>query len=191
MSNIILASSSPFRRALLQRLGLPHQAMSPDIDESPMSGEAPAALVIRLAQAKAEAVAKTNPGAIVIGSDQVADLDGQILGKPGTATRAQQQLQQQSGRQVVFRTGVCVCAPNAAPDVARVDVRTRFRDLNDAEIARYVAAEDVTGTAGSLKSEGLGITLVAAIDSDDPTALIGLPLITLRTMLARAGVALP
>lgn len=191
MSKLILASSSPWRRALLQRLGLPHQAISPQIDETARAGETPTALVIRLAQAKAQAIAEHNPQAIVIGSDQVADLDGKILGKPGTPERARHQLQQQSGREVVFRTGICVCAPDAPPQVEVVNVRTRFRHLSAEEIARYVAAEDVTSTAGSLKSEGLGITLVEAIQSDDPSALIGLPLITLRRMLARAGLALP
>lgn len=191
MPTIILASSSPWRRALLTRLQLPHEALSPDIDETARADETPADLVTRLAQAKAEAIAVSRPDAIVIGSDQVADLDGAILGKPGTLPRAKQQLRRQSGREVVFRTGICVCAPGAVPDVSATNVTTSFRALTDAEIARYVEAEDVTGTAGSLKSEGLGITLVDAIDSDDPSALVGLPLITLRAMLARAGVALP
>lgn len=191
MPTIILASSSPWRRALLERLDLPHRAVAPDIDETAHDGEAPATLVTRLARAKAEAVAAAHPEAIVIGSDQVADLSGTILGKPGTVARAKEQLRAQSGRAVVFRTGVCVCAPGAPPDIAAVDVTTHFRALDEAEIERYVAAEDVTGTAGSIKSEGLGITLVDAIHSDDPSALVGLPLITLRGMLARAGAALP
>lgn len=191
MPTIILASSSPWRRALLQRLGLPHQAIAPDVDETALDGETPAELVARLARAKAEAVAVSNPEAIVIGSDQVADLNGAILGKPGTNARARDQLRRQSGREVVFRTGICICVADAPPDIACVDVTTRFRVLDDDEIARYVTAEDVTGTAGSIKSEGLGITLVEAIHSDDPSALVGLPLITLRRMLARAGVALP
>lgn len=188
---LILASSSPWRRTLLERLGVPYRAISPEVNETPQNGETPTALVARLARAKAEAVFVHNPEAVVIGSDQVADLDGDILGKPGTVDRAKAQLRRQSGREVVFHTGVCVCAPGAEAEVAVVEVTTCFRTLDDNEIARYVAAEDVTGTAGSIKSEGLGITLVTAVRSDDPSALVGLPLITLRRMLAQAGIALP
>lgn len=188
---LILASSSPWRRTLLERLGVPYRAISPEVNETPQNGETPTALVARLARAKAEAVFVHNPEAVVIGSDQVADLDGDILGKPGTVDRAKAQLRRQSGREVVFHTGVCVCAPGAEAEVKVVEVTTCFRTLDDNEIARYVAAEDVTGTAGSIKSEGLGITLVTAVRSDDPSALVGLPLITLRRMLAQAGIALP
>ncbi|WP_423820904.1 nucleoside triphosphate pyrophosphatase [Salinisphaera sp. SPP-AMP-43] len=189
---IILASSSVWRRQLLRQINLRFEATSPDIDESATEGEASHALACRLAQTKAEKVAQAWPEAIVIGCDQVADVDGRILGKPGTHARAREQLRLQSGKTVVFHTGLCVCAPNfKAPRLHLETVTTHFRDLDDAEIARYVAAEDVTATAGSLKSEGLGITLVSAIESKDPSALVGLPLIGLRSLLADAGVALP
>lgn len=189
--NLILASGSSGRRALLDRLKLDYRIVPPDIDESPRPGETPPELVARLARAKAETVFAVHPEAVVIGSDQVADLHGDILGKPSEPERAKAQLRRMSGQTVVFRTGVCVLAPACAPEVAVVDVETRFRALTDAEIERYVAAEDVTDTAGSIKSEALGITLVESIRSDDPTTLIGLPLITLRRMLAAAGIALP
>lgn len=190
--SVILASSSVWRRQLLRQIGLSFKATSPDIDETPHPGETGDALACRLAQTKAEKVAADWPGAVVIGSDQVADVEGDILGKPGTAARAREQLKQQSGKRVVFHTGLCVCAPGfAAPRLHLETVTTQFRELDDAEIARYVAAEDVTTTAGSLKSEGLGITLVAAIESKDPSALVGLPLIGLRRLLAEAGIALP
>lgn len=189
---VILASSSVWRRQLLRQIGLHFEATSPDIDETAHDGEASETLACRLAQTKAEKVAVDWPDAIVIGCDQVADVEGRILGKPGTAARAREQLKLQSGKTVVFHTGLCVCAPAfAEPRLHLESVTTRFRDLDDAEIARYVAAEDVTATAGSLKSEGLGITLVAAIESKDPSALVGLPLIGLRRLLAEAGVALP
>ncbi|WP_109994372.1 nucleoside triphosphate pyrophosphatase [Salinisphaera sp. LB1] len=190
--HVILASSSVWRRQLLQQIGLPFEATSPDVDETAHAGEPGDALACRLARAKAEKVAADWPEAVVIGSDQVADVDGYILGKPGTAARAREQLRWQSGKRVVFHTGLCVCAPAfAEPRLHLETVTTRFRELDDAEIARYVAAEDVTATAGSLKSEGLGITLVAAIESSDPSALVGLPLIGLRRLLAEAGLALP
>lgn len=191
MSTIILASSSPWRRDLLDRLNLSYQAISPDVDETALPDETPKSLVMRLAHAKAQAIAENHPNATVIGSDQVADLDGTILGKPGTIERAREQLSQQSGRAVVFRTGVCVCAPDMPPTISAVNVTTNFRALSEDEIARYVAAEDVTATAGSLKSEGLGISLVESIHSDDPTALVGLPLITLRRLLSQTGMPLP
>lgn len=189
---IILASSSVWRRQLLRQINLRFEATSPDIDETAAAGESGDALATRLAQTKAEKVAADWPEAIVIGCDQVADVDGWILGKPGTRARAREQLRLQSGKAVIFHTGLCVCAPNFdAPRLHLETVTTRFRDLDDAEIDRYVAAEDVTATAGSLKSEGLGITLVSAIESKDPSALVGLPLIGLRSLLAEAGVALP
>lgn len=189
---VILASSSVWRRQLLRQIGLHFEATSPDIDESAHEDEASDALACRLARMKAEKIAADWPDAVVIGSDQVADVEGRILGKPGTAARAREQLRMQSGKSVVFHTGLCVCAPAfAEPRVHLETVTTRFRDLDDDEIARYVAAEDVTATAGSLKSEGLGITLVSAIESKDPSALVGLPLIGLRRLLADAGIALP
>lgn len=189
---LILASGSPWRRRLLDRLGPAYRTITPDIDETPQTGEAPADLVLRLAAAKAQAVFKRHPQAVVIGSDQVAELDGDILGKPGTRQAAIEQLRRQSGRRVVFHTGVALCAPGReSPLAARVPVTTTFRNLSDAEIERYVDAEDVTATAGSLKSEGLGIALVESISSDDPTALVGLPLITVRRMLAEVGIKVP
>lgn len=190
--SIILASGSRWRRELLNRIGLSFQVIAPDIDESPQEDELAPALVQRLALGKASAVFTNHPDSIVIGSDQVAALDGRIIGKPGNRARAIEQLHAQSGRSVLFHTGLCVLAPNLAQPLLKLTtVETVFRDLSDAEIARYVDAEDVTGTAGSIKSEGLGITLVKAIHSDDPSALIGLPLIALRAMLAETGVALP
>lgn len=189
---LILASSSRWRRQLMDRLQLTYQTISPDIDETPRPGEAADRLVMRLARAKAQIVYKAHCNAVVIGSDQVAGLDGAIIGKPGTRENAIKQLQRQSGRTVIFHTGVCVYSPTLdTPLVAHVPVETVFRDLGDDEIARYVDTEDVTTTAGCMKSEGLGITLVEQIRSDDPTALIGLPLITLRRLLAQAGVNLP
>lgn len=188
---LILASASPGRRELLARLRLPFEILPANVDETPQAAESPARLVARLARAKAQSVFAQHPQAVVIGSDQVADLDGVILGKPGSREAAAEQLRRQSGRRVVFRTGLCVLAPTTPPQEAVVDVQTTYRRLSDAEIERYIGAEDIVATAGSMQSEGLGITLVEAIRSDDPTALIGLPLITLRRMLARAGLAVP
>jgi septum formation protein len=177
---------------LLCQLGVPFNAISPDVDETPRPGEAPAALAQRVARAKAGKVATTWPETIVIGADQVADVNGSLLGKPGTRARAKAQLRAQSGQSVAFHTGLCVAAPAFETPRATVEtVITRFRELSDAEIERYVAAEDVTATAGSIKSEGLGITLVEAIESKDPSALVGLPLIVLRGFLAAAGLTLP
>lgn len=188
---LILASSSIWRQQLLHRLGLPFEVISPDIDETRRDNEPGGVLACRLARSKAEKIAGARSNAVVIGCDQVADVDGRILGKPGTAARAREQLKLQSGKSVIFHTGLCVCAPNfAEPRMHLEAVTTRFRNLSDIEIARYVAAEDVTATAGSLKSEGLGITLVAAIESSDPSALVGLPLIGLCKLLAEAGIAL-
>ncbi len=189
---LILGSTSPYRRALLQRLRLDFTVAAPDVDETALPGEAPRDLALRLALAKAHAVAAQNPGAVVIGSDQVADLAGQPLGKPGTHERATAQLRQMSGHSVIFQTAVAVVCPETgfeqvdlAPDVVR------FRELSDAEIERYLRAEQPYDCAGSAKSEGLGISLLDAIDSDDPTALIGLPLIRTCRMLRAAGLVLP
>lgn len=190
--SLILASSSRWRRELLDRLNIDYQSIAPDIDETADAQEPAKELVLRLARAKAQAVFDNHSESIVIGSDQVADLDGQIIGKPGSEDNAIQQLKQQSGRTVLFHTGVCVMGPALnQPLLERVTVKTVFRELGLEEIKRYVNAEDVTSTAGSIKSEGLGITLVQSIASDDPTALIGLPLITLCKMLGRAGLTLP
>ncbi|MES1930092.1 maf protein [Salinisphaera dokdonensis CL-ES53] len=189
---IILASSSPWRRQLMRQLQIKFEATSPDVDETAQPQETPIALARRLAITKAQSVAEMWPEAIVIGADQVADVNGIILGKPGTRENAKKQLRQQSGQSVLFHSGLCVCAPGFDEPLATVEtVTTRFRELSDAQIERYVQAEDVTATAGSIKSEGLGITLVEAIESSDPSALVGLPLIALRRFLEQAGVDLP
>lgn len=185
---LVLGSTSRYRRELLERLRLPFEICAPDVDETPQPGEAPAALAARLALAKAQAVARRFPSAIVIGSDQVADLDGQPIGKPGTHERAVEQLRSMSGRTIVFQTALAVvCADSGfvAQDLA--PVRVRFRALTDTEIENYLRAEQPYDCAGSAKSEGLGISLLDAIESDDPTALIGLPLIRTSAMLRRAG----
>ncbi|MDT0140493.1 Maf family nucleotide pyrophosphatase [Acidovorax sp. PRC11] len=189
---LVLGSTSRYRRELLDRLGLPFDVAAPDVDETPHAGEAPRELALRLARAKALAVARHHPGAIVIGSDQVADLAGTPLGKPGTHGRAVEQLQRMRGQTVVFQTAVTVACLETgfeATDLAPVEVR--FRDLSDAEIERYLRAEQPYDCAGSAKSEGLGISLLDAIVSDDPTALVGLPLIRTCRMLRAAGLVLP
>ena len=189
---LILGSTSRYRRELLSRLQLPFETASPEVDETPHSGETPYELSLRLAVAKAQAVAQLHPGAIVIGSDQVPELDGQPLSKPGTHERATEQLRQMSGRQMNFHTGVCVsCAETGFIESSVVTVQVRFRELNDLEIERYLRAEQPYDCAGSAKSEGLGIALLDAIVSDDPTALIGLPLIRTCQLLRAAGVVLP
>lgn len=189
---LILGSSSPYRRELLQRLRLPFECHSPSIDESPQPGEAPADTARRLALAKALAVAAQQPGAVVIGSDQVAELDGQPLGKPGNHERALTQLRAMSGRQVHFHTAVAALdAQGHCVGEALNTVRVRLRTLSEAEIEHYLRAEQPYDCAGSAKVEGLGITLLEAVESDDPTALIGLPLIATTTLLRRAGFALP
>lgn len=189
---LILGSTSRYRRELLQRLHLPFEVVAPDVDETPLPGEAPSVLALRLALAKAHAVAQRHPNAVVIGSDQVADLAGEPLGKPGTHERAVAQLQRMRGQTVVFQTAlavVCLATGFAQQDLA--PVRVRFRDLSDAEIDRYLRIEQPYDCAGSAKSEGLGIALLDAIDSDDPTALVGLPLIRTCRLLRAAGVAVP
>ena len=189
---LILGSTSPYRRALLQRLRLDFTVAAPDVDETALPGEAPRDLALRFALAKAHAVAAHNPGAVVIGSDQVADLAGQPLGKPGTHERATAQLRQMSGHSVIFQTAVAVVCPETGfEQVDLAPVVVRFRELSDAEIERYLRAEQPYDCAGSAKSEGLGISLLDAIDSDDPTALIGLPLIRTCRMLRAAGLVLP
>lgn len=185
---LILASTSRYRRDLLQRLRIPFDVVSPEVDETPIAGEAPKALAERLAMAKAVAVASKFPDAIVIGSDQVAELDGLSIGKPHTHARAIEQLRAMSGRQVVFHTAVAVVRNDQ--NYARgslAPVRVTFRALSDAEIERYLRAEQPYDCAGSAKSEALGIALLAAIDSDDPTALVGLPLIRTCALLREAG----
>ncbi len=188
---LILASTSPYRRELLQRLRLPFEAIAPHVDETPGPAEAPAALARRLALAKANAVAQHHPQAMVIGSDQVADLQGQSLGKPGHHERAVAQLRQMSGRAVVFQTAVAVvCLAQGFAQQALAEVRVQFRELSDEEIEHYLRAEQPYDCAGSAKSEGLGIALLQSIASDDPTALIGLPLIRTCELLRAAGMEL-
>jgi septum formation protein len=186
---LILGSTSRYRRELLARLRLPFEVVSPQVDETPMPGEAPAALALRLALAKAHAVAALHPHAVVIGADQVADLAGQAIGKPGTHERAVAQLRQMSGRKVVFQTAVAVVRRDANfSQVELAPVRVCFRTLGDEEIERYLQLEQPYDCAGSAKCETLGIALLDAIDSDDPTALVGLPLIRTCRMLRAAGI---
>ncbi len=185
---LVLASTSPFRRELLARLGLPFETVAPDVDELRQHAERPRDLVQRLAEAKARAVADRFPDALIIGSDQVACLDQQVLGKPGSRDQAIQQLRAAAGREVVFETGLCLYA--ARSDRAQVcceTYRVQFRDLSDAEITGYIDREQPFGCAGSFKSEGLGIALFERMQGADPTSLIGLPLIRLTTLLRAAG----
>ncbi len=189
---LILGSTSRYRRELLSRLGLPFEVVSPEVDETPLPGEAPAALAQRLAMAKAQAVARLHPHAVVIGSDQVADLQGEPLGKPGTHERAVAQLRRMRGQTVLFQTALAVvCQDSGFQHVDLAVVSVVFRDLNDGEIERYLRAEQPYDCAGSAKSEGLGIALLERIDNDDPTALVGLPLIRTARLLRAAGLVLP
>ena len=188
---LILGSTSRYRRELLERLRVPFDVVSPDVDETPLAGEAPHALATRLALAKAQAVASLHPQAVVIGSDQVADLNGEPLGKPGTHERAVLQLQRMRGQTVVFQTAVSVvCLESRFEQTELAQIKVRFRDLSDAEIEAYLRAEEPYDCAGSAKSEGLGIALLDAIDNDDPTALIGLPMIRTARLLRAAGIDL-
>ena len=178
-----------YRRDLLQRLRLPFEVAAPQVDESPRPGEAPAALALRLALEKAREVAARHPGAVVIGADQVADLAGQAMGKPGTHARAVAQLQALRGQWVSFHTAVAVLRPDTGfEQVQLAPVRVRFRALSDADIQRYLVLEQPYDCAGSAKCETLGIALLEAIESDDPTALVGLPLIRICQMLREAGI---
>lgn len=186
MPPLILASTSRYRQELLSMLRLPFEAVAPNVDETALAGEAPAALAERLALAKARAVAATHPGTIVIGSDQVADLDGTALGKPGGHAAAVAQLRRMSGHAVIFQTAVAVIAPGLAA-IERAAVRVRFRALTDDAIEAYLRADEPYDCAGSAKVESLGIALLEAVESDDPTALIGLPLIRTCSLLRRAG----
>ncbi|MBX9937284.1 MAG: Maf family nucleotide pyrophosphatase [Burkholderiaceae bacterium] len=189
---LVLGSTSRYRRELLQRLRLPFEVAAPDVDETPQSGEAPPALALRLALAKAHAVATQYPEAVVIGSDQVADLAGHPLGKPGNHERAVAQLGMMSGHTVIFQTAVAVvCHATGFEQAELAAVEVRFRALAEDEIERYLRAEQPYDCAGSAKSEGLGISLLDAIVSDDPTALIGLPLIRTCRLLRAAGIILP
>jgi len=188
---LVLASTSRYRRELLSRLGLAFDCVAPGVDETPLPDEAPLDLVTRLARAKAAAVAQGRPDAGVIGSDQLAEFDGRVLGKPGTAARATAQLAAMAGREVSFLTAVCVMRGERELGLHVDRTVVRFRGLTGAEIDRYVDAEQPLDCAGSFKSEGLGITLFDAIQTQDPTALIGLPLIATARLLRTAGFALP
>jgi len=186
---LILGSTSRYRRELLERLRLPFEVHAPEVDETPLPGEAPAALAQRLALAKAHAVSAAHPDAVVIGSDQVAELDGVAIGKPGDHARATAQLRSMRGRTVVFHTAVAVACMESGFRAANVaSVTVRFRDFSDAEIEHYLRTEQPYDCAGSAKAETLGIALLEAIESDDPTALIGLPLIRTCALLRRAGI---
>ena len=187
---IILASGSRYRAELLARLQLPFETWSPNIDESALAGEACVDTARRLARLKAQAAQRQFPGAIVIGSDQVADLDGTPIYKPGTLEGARDQLRQLSGRTAHFHTALCLIGTGAPREVV-VPTNVRFRALTDAEIDRYLAKEPAIDCAGSAKSEGLGIALLESMTGDDPTALVGLPLIALAAMLRAEGWRVP
>lgn len=189
---LILASGSRYRQELLGRLGLPFRPWSPDVDEGAIAGEVPATTARRLARAKAQAGVAHFPTAWIIGSDQVAELDGQPIGKPGTLENARAQLRSMRGRTVRFHTAVCLLhVPSARASEDLVTTEVDFRALTDAEIERYLEREPALDCAGSAKSEGLGIALLGRLAGDDPTALVGLPLIALSRMLRDAGFEVP
>lgn len=186
---LILASTSRYRRELLQRLRLPFEVVAPGVDETARPGEAPAALAARLALSKAEAVASRHPDAVVIGSDQVADLDGEAIGKPLDHERARRQLGRMSGRTVTFQTAVSVVRRETGfASTLLAPVRVSFRELDAAQIEYYLRAEQPYDCAGSARSEALGIALLSSIESDDPTTLVGLPLIRTCALLREAGI---
>jgi septum formation protein len=187
--SIILASGSRYRRALLERLGVAFETWSPQVDETPLGGEAPARTAARLARTKAQAARARWPHALVIGSDQVAELDGAPIGKPGTREAARSQLTRCSGKAVLFHTAVCLLGKRTQERLVTTPVV--FRALAAAEIERYLDREDALDCAGSAKSEGLGIALLERLGGDDPTALVGLPLIALAEMLRGEGIAVP
>lgn len=192
MPRLVLASTSRYRRELLQRLSLPFDVARPEVDETALPGEAPPALAVRLARAKAQAVAATlGADGWALGSDQVADLEGRALGKPGGRTAAIAQLTAMSGATVQFHTALCLAHRDGRLFEASDLTCVRFRTLGADEIARYVDAEQPFDCAGSFKSEGLGISLFEAIDNRDPSALVGLPLIATCHLLRQAGFALP
>ncbi|MCL7461630.1 Maf family nucleotide pyrophosphatase [Pseudomonas sp. NW5] len=193
MQPLVLASSSPYRRHLLERLRLPFTCASPDIDETPLAGESVEALVCRLAESKARALSTRYPKHLIIGSDQAASLPGgQILGKPHDFTNAQAQLRAASGSSVIFHTGLCLFdSASGQARVARVPFTVHFRALDEAQISRYLHAEQPYDCAGSFKSEGLGVCLFRATEGEDATSLIGLPLIRLVDMLLEAGASIP
>lgn len=183
---LILASSSPYRKNMLQRLGIPFTSVSPDVDETPLTSESPVDLAMRLSVAKAHAVAQQYPKALIIGSDQVATISGSPIGKPGSFERARLQLQELSGQTVEFHSALCL-TDGTRDMVADVITECRFRTLTDAEIVNYLERDTPYDTAGSAKAESLGIALMESMRSDDPTAIIGLPLIKLSQMLRAFG----
>jgi septum formation protein len=187
---LILASSSIYRRDLLARLGLPFEAIAPEVDERALPNEGVAAMALRLAIAKAAAIAKIHPNAWVIGSDQAADLHGEAIGKPGNFDNALSQLQRMRGQTVCFHTAVCLMRADHSISM-NVTTEVRFRDLPDATLSNYLKLEQPYDCAGSAKCEGMGIALLESIRSDDPTALIGLPLIALSALLRDAGFEIP
>ncbi|HTZ00205.1 MAG TPA: Maf family nucleotide pyrophosphatase [Rhodocyclaceae bacterium] len=190
--SLILASTSPYRRDLLARLGLAFETTAPEADESPLAGESPAATAERLAVAKAMAAADRYPDALIIGSDQVACHGETRFGKPGTRANAAAQLRTMSGKTVIFHTGLCLLnAATGRVHVRNVPTEVRFRELTDAEIDRYLDKEDALNCAGSARSEGLGIALLEHLRGDDPNALVGLPLIALCDMLRAESLDLP
>ncbi len=185
---LVLASGSPYRKALLERLGLPFTTAAPAIDETPRKGEAPADTAVRLAESKARAVAKDHPGALIVGSDQVADLEGVAIGKPRDAADALGQLRAMQGRTIVVHTGLALFdAKSGRCRRALVDVASTFRQLGEEALEAYLRRDRPYDCAGSVKVEALGITLFTRVASDDPTALIGLPLIRLTDMLIAEG----
>lgn len=191
-ARLILGSSSPYRRELLHRLRIPFEVISPDIDETPESGESPEATAMRLCERKAMAIAAQAPGCLVIGCDQVATLDGIQIGKPGTHQNALAQLQVMRGREVIFHTALCLLDGRADArtplQIENVQTFVAFRDLPDAELDAYLRIEQPYDCAGSARNEGLGIALLESVRGTDPTALTGLPLIALTSMLRRAGI---
>ncbi|WP_126445522.1 Maf family protein [Sulfuricystis multivorans] len=189
---LVLASTSPYRRELLGRLHLPFETCSPETDETPLPGEAPAATAQRLSLAKAQAVVERYPDALIIGSDQVAYCGDQRFGKPGSRDNARRQLRELSGKTAIFHTGLCLLnSASGRHHLRGVATEVRFRELSDAEIERYLDKEDALNCSGSARAEGLGISLLEWMKSDDPTALIGLPLIALCEMLRAEGLELP
>ena len=187
---LVLASTSPFRRDLLSRLGIPFTTANPQVDESSLPGESPEDLALRLSEAKARSIAPLYPEALIIGSDQVAILEGQIFGKPGTHDKAVRQLQTMRGKTVNFFTGLCLFDAKAERTQVRgVSTLVTLRHLSDTEIESYLRKEQPYNCAGSAKSEGLGIAIIRRMQGDDPNALIGLPLISLCDLLAEAGVS--
>jgi septum formation protein len=189
---LILASASPYRKILLERLGLPFTVVAAAIDETRQAGELPGQLVMRLSHAKAEKVSRSQPDSVVIGSDQLAVFNDSVVGKPGTTERAMAQLRRFSGHEIVFLTAISVqCAISGFSATEVVPTSVSFRELNEEEIERYVCIEQPLDCAGGFKAESLGISLFERLGSDDPTALIGLPLIATARLLRSAGFCLP